>query len=72
MTPLRERLPHHFTQNYASKTPHGQKSIRQQVLLATCELAQLHGEFDFFVYSTCKLHFAVLKGSVSLWRSVVG
>lgn len=47
MTPLRERLPHHFTQNYASKTPHGQKSIRQQVLLATCELAQLHGEFDF-------------------------
>lgn len=44
MMPLRERLPHNYTQNHTSETKRGQKSIRKEDPLDLPELAQSHGE----------------------------
>lgn len=50
MTMLRERLPHSYTQNRTPETKHGQKSIRKDVRLDLCELAQIHQAFYFCLF----------------------
>lgn len=51
MTPLRERLPHNYTQNYTSETKGRQESLRKEAPLDVHELAQIYREFYF-----CSFH----------------